>query len=129
MPSKAELIRLLTVAVEQGIRKKDPFCVQHKAGLTNLLKLFEQPFKQPNKEWLILLLSKVPGPKAPLFQKGYVPPKEKTELRLKDVKHFDNSDGFWDGLEKVSQWIHFTQVFEWIHLTVLAQRLPAKKAQ
>ena len=90
MPSKTELIRLLTVAVEVGIRRKDPFCLEHRVGLLNLLKLFEKVYKQPNKEWLILLLSKVPGPKAPLFQKGYVPPKEKTELKLKDVKHFDN---------------------------------------
>ena len=50
----------------------------------------------------MLLLSKVPGPKAALFQKGYVPPREKTELRMQQVPHFNNADGFWTGLEKVS---------------------------
>ena len=50
---------------------------------------------------MLLLLSKVPGPKAALFKKGYIPPREKTELRFNQVKHFDNSDGFWTGLGKV----------------------------
>ena len=65
-----------------GINRKEAFCEKNKVGLMNVLTLIERPGKKPDKAWLMLLLSKVPGPSADLFQKGYVPPKEKTELRM-----------------------------------------------
>ena len=38
-PSKAELLHLLTVAVDDGLTQKKPFVIAHRLGLKNLLEL------------------------------------------------------------------------------------------
>ena len=97
-----------------------------------MIGLFEKKQKQPDRPFLILLLSKVPGPSAPLFQKGYRPPKEQSELKLKDVKHFDNSDNFWTGLSQVSSKLKTSLNFSKLkpyEFLLLARSLSAEETQ
>ena len=57
--------------------------------------------KMPDKDWLMVLLAKIPGKSCPIFAKGYTPPPRavanRTEITL------NNHDGFWTGLNCVSE--------------------------
>ena len=102
-PSKPVLVKLFTDAVHKGIRTKDPFVLENRPGLENLIKVLQQKVKWPEKDWLILLLAKVPGKSCPIFQRDYEPPAPgQVKREAKPVPLF-NDDGFWDGLGKVSQ--------------------------
>ena len=70
-PSKPVLIKLFTNAVYRGIREKTPFVIANREGLENLIKLLQSKVKWPEKEWLILLLAKVPGDSCEIFHRDY----------------------------------------------------------
>ena len=99
-PSKRELTRLVKHHVTAALRQKDPFVTAHKPAFQELLKLLEKPTKSPNRDWLMTVLMKVPGKQCVIFQKGYKPPKK--ERVDEQPVYIDNSDGFFDNLEPVS---------------------------
>ena len=106
-PSKAELLHLLTVAVNDGLTVRKPFVVAHRLGLKNLLELMQsKPYLMADSKWLTLIMAKVAGPDHPMFQYDYEPPKrEKTGPK---PIIYNNDDGFWDKAPKVSHPSEFT---------------------
>ena len=66
-PKKEELLRLLSVAFGDGIRRKKKFVMQHRDGITALIKIFQNPNKVPDTQWLLLLLAAVGGPEHELW--------------------------------------------------------------
>ena len=100
-PSKAELMRLLAIAVNDGLNQKKPFVIANRLGLLNLLELINsKPRLMPDVKWLTLVMAKVAGPEHPMFKFDYEPPK-KERAEYKPVL-YDNDDGFWNKAPKVS---------------------------
>lgn len=67
-PSKKELLRLFEAAVKRNLQYKDAFTVKHRVGLLALIELMNsKPSKEPEKHWVLLLLSKIPGKVCPIF--------------------------------------------------------------
>ena len=99
-PTKRHMLDLFQAAVEDGIQKKTPFVIAHRVGLLALVAEMNKKGKMPDKDWLLVLLAKVPGRSCPLFFKGYEPPKKPAPNRT-DVQ-VPNQDAFFTGLSKVS---------------------------
>ena len=91
---------LFKQAVEDGIQRKVPFVMAHRVGMLALVEEMNKKGKMPDKEWLLILLAKVPGRSCPLFAKGYEPPKKPAPNRT-DVQ-IPNQDAFYTNLSKVS---------------------------
>ena len=94
------MLQLFTEAVHAGIKNKTPFVIAHRVGLLQLIDEMNMPGKMPDKEWLLVLLAKVPGKSCPLFAKGYAPPKRAPPNRT--VVQVPNHDAFFTGLNEVS---------------------------
>ena len=92
-PPKAELIALFEAAV--AARPVD----EDSARLAGLLSLMELG-KLPDNDWLLLLLSHVPGRDCSVFQKHYKYVRPPSLLRP-ELLLFDE-DGFFEGLPAVS---------------------------
>ena len=99
-PTKRHMADLFKQAVEDGIQRKVPFVMAHRVGMLALVEEMNKKGKMPDKEWLLILLAKVPGRSCPLFAKGYEPPKKPAPNRT-DVQ-IPNQDAFYTNLSKVS---------------------------
>ena len=95
------MIDLFTEAVNAGIEAKKPFVIANRVGLLQLIAEINMKGKMPDKDWLLVLLSKIPGKSCPLFAKGYEPPKRAPPVRA--VVEVSNHDDFFTGLSKVSR--------------------------
>ena len=100
-PTKREMVEMFKEAVDDGIQQKKPFVISNRVGLLQLIDEIQMKGKMPDKDWLMVLLAKIPGKSCPIFAKGYVPP-TKPQLVNRPEVTLNNHDGFWTGLSGVS---------------------------
>ena len=101
-PSKPVLVKLFTTAFFKGVKEKKSFVMENRTGLEELIKALNDKKKWPDKECMILLLAKIPGQSCEIFNRDYQPPAPgAVKAEVKPVMMY-NADGFWDGLNKVS---------------------------
>ena len=90
-------MRLFQQGVKDGIEANDRFVVSNQDSLLVLIEEMKPVRKYPDKEWLIKLLSKIPGKSCEIFARNYVPPPRAVAPIRRSVM-MDNSDNFWTGL-------------------------------